>query len=144
MSAPDTPTPEPPEREPTAIDLSVTDTFAPRGRLPRPHERARTWARRRRSTHLVLKGAVLVVGLALSGSGIAMLVLPGPGWAVLVLGLVVLATEFAWAEHALAPVRRVATRGLTAVRRTGHSRAVLVALGLVLAPVVVAALVLRP
>jgi hypothetical protein len=45
-----------------------------------------------------------------------MLVLPGPGWAAVILGLVVLATEFAWAERVLTPVRRLAAQGLTAVR----------------------------
>lgn len=33
-------------------------------------------------------------------SGIAMLVLPGPGWAAIFLGFAILATEFAFAEKA--------------------------------------------
>jgi uncharacterized protein (TIGR02611 family) len=45
--------------------------------------------------------AVLVVGAAVLGAGIAMLVLPGPGILVIVLGLAILASEFAWAERAL-------------------------------------------
>ena len=45
--------------------------------------------------------AVLLVGSALVGAGLAMLVLPGPGAVVSLLGLAVLATEFAWAERAL-------------------------------------------
>lgn len=44
---------------------------------------------------------VLVVGTALVGAGLAMLILPGPGILISVVGLAVLATEFAWAERAL-------------------------------------------
>ncbi|MGB8862207.1 MAG: PGPGW domain-containing protein [Ilumatobacteraceae bacterium] len=44
---------------------------------------------------------VLLLGLAVLGAGIAMLVLPGPGILVLILGFAILATEFAWAERAL-------------------------------------------
>lgn len=51
-----------------------------------------------------------VVGLGLLIAGAAMLVLPGPGWAVLALGLVVLASEFVWFERPLKPVRRVLDR----------------------------------
>jgi uncharacterized protein (TIGR02611 family) len=45
--------------------------------------------------------AVLLVGAAVLGAGVAMLVLPGPGILVIVLGLAILASEFAWAERAL-------------------------------------------
>jgi uncharacterized protein (TIGR02611 family) len=40
-------------------------------------------------------GGVIVI------AGAAMLVLPGPGWAVIFLGLAVLATEYAWAHRLL-------------------------------------------
>jgi len=52
--------------------------------------------------------AILVVGLTIIAVGVALLVLPGPGWAVIILGLVVLAPDFVWAERTLAPVRRFA------------------------------------
>jgi uncharacterized protein (TIGR02611 family) len=45
--------------------------------------------------------AVFVVGVALVAGGIALLVLPGPGLLVIIAGLAVLATEFAWAERLL-------------------------------------------
>jgi uncharacterized protein (TIGR02611 family) len=45
--------------------------------------------------------AVLVLGFVVLGAGIAMLALPGPGLLVIILGLAILATEFAWAERAL-------------------------------------------
>ena len=51
------------------------------------------------------RGGVFIVGVALLVAGTAMLVLPGPGIAVILLGLVVLAREFSWARRALDWVR---------------------------------------
>ncbi|HSW66153.1 MAG TPA: TIGR02611 family protein [Bacillota bacterium] len=45
----------------------------------------------------VRKPLVLVVGSTVILAGIAMLVLPGPGWAAIFLGIAILATEFAFA-----------------------------------------------
>ena len=39
-----------------------------------------------------------------------MFVIPGPGWATVILGLVVLASEFSWANRALTPVKDAAKR----------------------------------
>lgn len=46
----------------------------------------------------VRKPLVLMVGSAVVAAGLAMLVLPGPGWAAIFLGFAILATEFAFAE----------------------------------------------
>lgn len=46
----------------------------------------------------IRKPLVLMVGSAIVVAGIAMLALPGPGWAAIFLGFAVLATEFAFAE----------------------------------------------
>jgi uncharacterized protein (TIGR02611 family) len=54
---------------------------------------------------LVRRGGVFLVGSALLIAGGAMLVLPGPGIAVMLLGLVVLSAEFQWAKHVLAWAR---------------------------------------
>jgi uncharacterized protein (TIGR02611 family) len=54
--------------------------------------------------------AVFVVGVALVVGGLAMLVLPGPGILVVIAGLAVLATEFAWAERMLDTARQQATK----------------------------------
>ncbi len=45
---------------------------------------------------------VLVVGLALVAVGLVMLVTPGPGIALVLAGLALLSTEFAWAKRLLA------------------------------------------
>jgi tellurite resistance protein TerC len=43
----------------------------------------------------------IVFGFTLLATGAAMLVLPGPGWLTIGLGLVVLAAEFIWARRLL-------------------------------------------
>lgn len=55
--------------------------------------------------------AVTVVGAALIVAGVAMLVLPGPGLVVIILGLAVLATEYVWAATALEHARATAKKG---------------------------------
>lgn len=50
----------------------------------------------------------IVGGFALLFVGTVLLVLPGPGWAMIFLGLVLLATEFAWAHHLLQRLKKTA------------------------------------
>lgn len=47
------------------------------------------------------KVVVLIMGLTIMLAGVAMLVLPGPGILVILGGLALLATEFAWAKLTL-------------------------------------------
>lgn len=103
-----------------------------------PHLRARAWARRRRSTHKIWQASVLVLGFALVVAGIAMLVLPGPGWATIILGLIVLASEYAWARRLLEPVRRWAKKAADAALDPRVRRRNLIIGGALLAVVVVA------
>ena len=53
----------------------------------------------------VRRGGVFLAGMTLLIAGAAMLVLPGPGIAVILLGLVVLSAEFKWAQQVLAWTR---------------------------------------
>jgi uncharacterized protein (TIGR02611 family) len=46
--------------------------------------------------------AIAVIGLAILGVGILAVPYPGPGWAIVFIGLGVLATEFDWARRLLA------------------------------------------
>ncbi|MFZ9308582.1 MAG: TIGR02611 family protein [Candidatus Nanopelagicales bacterium] len=71
-----------------------------------PHLRLQAWARRRPVTHVVWRALVLLLGTSVFIAGVAMLVLPGPGWAAIFLGLVILSTEFAWAHRLAEPLRR--------------------------------------
>lgn len=45
--------------------------------------------------------AVLTVGGVVLAAGIALLALPGPGWATIFVGMMILASEFAWARRSL-------------------------------------------
>lgn len=87
--------------------------------------------------------AVLLAGTALLGAGLAMLVLPGPGLLVSILGLAVLATEFAWAERMLDRTRSRAVDAANALTRTRTSQAVAIvtAIALLTGGAAVAALV---
>jgi uncharacterized protein (TIGR02611 family) len=62
------------------------------------------WRRRIRSnptTAVVYRVVVFVVGLVLVLGGLALVPLPGPGWLVVILGLVVWASEFERAQIVL-------------------------------------------
>jgi len=70
------------------------------------------------------RAAVFVVGVALVGVGLVMFVTPGPGIVLVVAGLAVLATEFAWAEHLLDKAKTSAAKaGQSAQKLPGVSRA---------------------
>lgn len=68
--------------------------------------------------------AVALLGSATLLTGIVLLVLPGPGIPLIALGLLILATEFAWAERALHQVKqRSAAAMSTITRRTTRREA---------------------
>lgn len=65
--------------------------------------------------------AVLVLGMALLGVGLVMMITPGPGLLAIVAGLAVLATEFTWAQHMLEAAKDKAGQAKDALRRKGRS-----------------------
>jgi uncharacterized protein (TIGR02611 family) len=71
----------------------------------------RRWARwrdrlrDRRRADFVYRIVVGVIGLAVLGVGILAIPYPGPGWAIVFVGLAILATEFDWARRLLAYTR---------------------------------------
>ena len=65
-------------------------------------DRLRERRARHRDRHVVVRTLVVLGGFAALAGGLALLVLPGPGIPLVVVGLGVLALEFAWAETALA------------------------------------------
>ncbi|MFE9563759.1 TIGR02611 family protein [Streptomyces sp. NPDC006487] len=72
-----------------------------------PHvSKAPAFIKARRGLHLSWQVGVFIVGLAVIGAGVAMLVLPGPGWVAIFAGLAIWATEFAWAHLALRWTKR--------------------------------------
>ncbi len=54
--------------------------------------------------------AVAVIGFTVLLVGVAMVVLPGPAFVVIPLGLAILATEFVWARRLLEKARATITR----------------------------------
>jgi hypothetical protein len=71
--------------------------------------------------------AVTVVGAVFVAAGLAMLVLPGPGLVVIVVGFAILGTEYAWAAAALERTKRLAAQaggaakdGVTRAARGAH------------------------
>ncbi|MBB2990345.1 uncharacterized protein (TIGR02611 family) [Mycolicibacterium iranicum] len=73
---------------------------------------ARRWARWRDrlrenpALDLSYRIGVGVVGLLVLGAGIIAIPYPGPGWAIVFVGLAILATEFEWAKRLLGYVRQ--------------------------------------
>lgn len=59
------------------------------------------WVDRSRTTRLVWRIGVSVVGGAVLIAGIVMIPYPGPGWLVVFAGLAILAVEFTWARRLL-------------------------------------------
>jgi uncharacterized protein (TIGR02611 family) len=55
--------------------------------------------------------AILIIGMTVLLFGIALLVLPGPAFVVIPVGLAILATEYAWARRWLQIMRNSAEKG---------------------------------
>src|SRR3954462_9284860 len=60
--------------------------------------------------HSAKRIVVAVIGGTVTLIGIAMIVLPGPAFIVIPLGLSILATEFLWAKRWLKKIREMASR----------------------------------
>lgn len=56
---------------------------------------------RHRRRHIVVRVLYIVVGFTLLLGGVGMLVLPGPAFVVIPIGLAILSLEFVWAEGLL-------------------------------------------
>ena len=79
---------------------------------------------------------VIVAGSALLLAGVAMLVLPGPGFLVIFMGLAILSTEFEWAERWMDKVKDRAER---AAKASGVSLRAVVVVGIFFAVLIGAA-----
>jgi uncharacterized protein (TIGR02611 family) len=91
------------------VDALATDApFEPRP--PRWLRPARDWVRRLPGGSLIWKIAVAVIGLLIVALGVLLIPLPGPGWAIVFLGLAAWATEFRWAQRLLRRAQRIVRR----------------------------------
>ncbi len=59
----------------------------------------RVWVDRHPRLRLAYLVGIAVLGVAVILAGIVMLVIPGPGWLTIFLGLAILGTEFHWARR---------------------------------------------
>jgi uncharacterized protein (TIGR02611 family) len=67
---------------------------------------------------VVRRVIVSVIGVTVLLIGVALLVLPGPAFIVIPIGLAILATEYAWARRWLRKVRRMASGVVSGRSRT--------------------------
>ena len=64
--------------------------------------------------------AVLVIGSTVLLVGVVLLVLPGPAFIVIPIGLAILSTEFVWAARLLKRVKENAAYAAQSVMRSGN------------------------
>ncbi|MEU0936176.1 MULTISPECIES: TIGR02611 family protein [unclassified Embleya] len=119
-------------REPT---LDQGAPSGPAGKQAKPFgSRAPAFIKRSKPLHMTWQIGVAVIGFAIIVGGIIMLPLPGPGWAVIFLGLAVLGTEFVWAQRTLLwtkdKVTKAANRALDP--KTRRRNMIMLAIGLIL------------
>jgi uncharacterized protein (TIGR02611 family) len=62
--------------------------------------------RANRTGRLALRIGIGTLGVLVVALGIVLIPFPGPGWAIVILGLAILAIEFAWAKSLLAFTKR--------------------------------------
>ncbi|MDQ2839310.1 MAG: TIGR02611 family protein [Actinomycetota bacterium] len=84
---------------------------------PRWLRPARDWVCQRPGGTLIWKALIGVVGAAIVVLGLLLIPLPGPGWAIVFLGLAVWATEFARAQRLLRFGQRVLRQWTAWARR---------------------------
>ena len=104
-----------------------------RGRQPLI-ERVRARQQRHRQRSFFIRVPFAVGGFAVLLLGVVMLFTPGPGWAMIIFGLGLLALEFAWAERMLERVLNQVERVSDEVKQGSPlRRAVVVGVGAIAA-----------
>jgi len=91
-------------------DIDATERNSFSDRLYRRYMERRNSVRSNRALDATWRGIILIFGLTVVGLGIFFLLFPGPGWAVIFFGLIILATEYAWAQRMLNPVRQFSSQ----------------------------------
>jgi uncharacterized protein (TIGR02611 family) len=88
--------------------------------------------RRTPSGRMALKIAIGTLGTLVVALGLLLIPFPGPGWAIVILGLAIWALEFAWAKNLLQFTKRHVQSWTRWVRRQSLSvRVVIGVLGLI-------------
>jgi uncharacterized protein (TIGR02611 family) len=107
---------------------------------PKPSlvERLRAQREHHASRPLWLRVLIVVVGFTLFLGGILMLVLPGPAFAVIPIGLALLSLEFAWAGRWLETAIEQAEKAKQSAKETSRFQRIVV--GMAIALMLVAAI----
>ena len=87
---------------------------------------------RHRQRPFVVRMLYIVVGFTLLAAGVAMLVLPGPAFVVIPIGLALLSLEFAWAENLLERALEKAEGAKRTAAQTTRTQRILSAIAFVL------------
>jgi uncharacterized protein (TIGR02611 family) len=110
---------------------------------PRVIERVRARRERHRQRSRFIRIPFAIAGFVVLLVGVIMLFTPGPGWAVIVFALALLALEFVWAERALERVIDQMERASDQVTKGSRvRRAVVIGIGVLAAVGAVAVVVL--
>lgn len=67
--------------------------------------------------------AITIVGVVVLLAGLALLVLPGPGWLLIFVGLSILGTEYVWAQRLLRMAKEQANNAKDKVLRRKQAKA---------------------
>jgi uncharacterized protein (TIGR02611 family) len=104
-------------------------------------ERLRAQRERHLERSKIARAGFVVAGFAVLLAGIAMLLLPGPAFAVIPIGLAILSLEFAWAGRLLETALEKAEQAKASAKQTTRTEriAIGVAVALAVAAFVVAA-----
>ena len=94
------------------------------GKRPPIMERVRARQERHRQRHRLYRIGFATLGFLVLAAGIVMLVTPGPGIPVIVLGLTMLALEFAWAERWLERLLNRVEQAAEEVRQSSPAKRV--------------------
>jgi uncharacterized protein (TIGR02611 family) len=95
-----------PFREPTTEGSGVTKEAPPQPTRDQPAEKPHHGLRRRldrmrrtRTGRIAVRVVLTVLGFGVVGLGLTLIPLPGPGWAIVIAGLAILALEYTWAHR---------------------------------------------
>jgi uncharacterized protein (TIGR02611 family) len=102
---------------------------------PRPNlvDRLRDQRERHADRSLFLRALIVMVGFTVFLAGVAMLVLPGPAFAVIPIGLALLSLEFAWAGRWLDAAIAQAEKARQSAKQTSAVQRLVVTVAVVLA-----------
>jgi uncharacterized protein (TIGR02611 family) len=81
----------------------------------------------------IVRAAFVVAGFTVLLAGIAMLLLPGPAFAVIPIGLAILSLEFAWAGRLLEKALIQAEKAKESAKQTTRAQRIAVGVAIVLA-----------